>query len=454
MKALFRCFLVVLILTPLAGLSLGPHELLLLINADSPESVRVGELYARLRRIPEANMVRLSIADAGPLSADAFRTGIWEPAWDEASRRGVAGHILAWVYAPGFPWRIAGDPGLSLTGLTFLRGRPPPDPQAVRDGQWRSPYFAGPDSPAERGFGSRSLDVLAGWMGEEKPMAAWMLSVIGHHGLTVAETEAMLIRGVDSDSTRPQGAFYAVTNADVRSRARDWQWEAAADELRDLGQTLIRTSSLPRDAGPVLGVMAGHAVVDPRGIWFPAGGLGDHLTSFGAVFLETGQSRCTVWLQAGAVAAGGTVVEPFAHWTKFPHARLWTHYAAGCTVLEIYYQSIRCPLQYLPLGDPLAAPCKARADVTITGLDDAVAANGGLVRISASDPRRAGWVSVSLFLDGREVWHGGLGDPIRLDLSGLAPGPHECRAVVRTGGLLRNQAFSVRMVDLPDRESP
>ncbi len=443
MKKRFLLLAMVLALLPTAGWALGPHEILLLINTNAADSVRVGELYARLRKVPDANVVRLGVPIDGALTVDAFRNTIGDPVLAESKRRGVDSHILAWVYAPGFPWRVDGESTLSLTGLTFLRGVPA-DTNAVALGGWLSPYYAGPHVPGERGYGSRSLDVLGGWMGDGKPMAAWALAHVGPFGLTAPEAEAMLIRGVDSDATRPSGVFYVVTNADVRSTARAWQWPAVMEELGGMGFVMALTHAMPKNAGPVAGLMTGSATFDPTGILFQAGAPADHMTSFGAVFAPNGQSSCTDWLKAGATAAGGTVTEPRAFWTKFPHARLFVHVAAGCTALESYYQSIRCPLQYLPMGDPLAAPWKPRGEVTITGLDLALAGRGGPLKIGVKQTDRAVWSAYQVFVDGREIGGGYLEDPFLFEPTGLAPGAHELRVVVRTGGLLRHQIFAVR----------
>ena len=67
--------------------------------------------------------------------------------------------------------------------------------------------------------------------------------------------------------------------------------------------------------------------------------------------------------------------------------------AAGCTALESFYQSIRQPLQYLPMGDPLAAPFKPKGEVLVEGLEPSIYDE----RIDAGEPVPA-YVYVRLFL--------------------------------------------------------
>jgi len=132
----------------------------------------------------------------------------------------------------------------------------------------------------------------------------------------------------------------------------------------------VVTNALPEEANGIAGAMMGAADLDlktPRK--FLPGAMAEHLTSFGAAFESGGQTKITEWIRAGATASAGTVTEPLALWTKFPHARFHAHSAAGCTILESFYQSIRCPLQILPLGEPLAAPWRQPAQVTLRGLE-------------------------------------------------------------------------------------
>jgi uncharacterized protein (TIGR03790 family) len=441
------------IFLPLAGWCLGPHEILILVNTNSADSVRIGETYARLRRVPEANVIPVS-APAGPsLSAAVFKESIFDPVLAESKRRGVAPHIQAWVYAPGFPWRIDGQPAMSITGLTFTRGvRPATNDWAV--GAWLSPYFAGPHSPVERGFDSRSLDMLSDWMGADHPIPGWVLAHTGERGLTVEEAGAMLIRGVDSDSSRPEGYFCFITNRDVRTQAREWQFRGAVEELEERGFRAVITNSLPRGTDPVAGLLMGSAEFDTRGVRLSPGALVDNLTSFGAVFDSAGQTKCTVWLDSGAAASGGTVTEPFSYWTKFPNARLFVHAVSGCTALESVYQSIRQPLQYLPMGDPLAAPWKPKAEVLVDGIEDSMVATNRHLRVTVQGGGTTIWTAFRLFIDGHDAGGGRLDEPWPWSPKELSPGRHEIRVVVRSAGLLRHQVFTVRPVILLDGEAP
>jgi uncharacterized protein (TIGR03790 family) len=65
----------------------------------------------------------------------------------------------------------------------------------------------------------------------------------------------------------------------------------------------------------------------------------------------------TAWLKAGATGSYGTVEEPCNYLEKFPVASVMSaRYAAGETLIEAYWKSVRWPGQGLFVGDPLARP--------------------------------------------------------------------------------------------------
>jgi uncharacterized protein (TIGR03790 family) len=86
--------------------------------------------------------------------------------------------------------------------------------------------------------------------------------------------------------------------------------------------------------------------------------MADHLTSSGGALTERGgQMSALAWLEAGATASYGTVVEPCNLPQKFPHpAVAIAHYLAGETLIEAYWKSVRMPGQGVFVGEPLAAP--------------------------------------------------------------------------------------------------
>ena len=427
--------------------ALGPHELLVLANANSTSSVTVARDYVRLRQVPDVNLVLLDVpraASVAPyeISTNAFTTMIWEPAQRAIRERGLGDHILAWAYSIDMPVRVKTDPLVSITGLTFVRNRLPPK-DAIVGGLYASALFGGPESPATQGFPSQSLDNMRAWLGSDMPIPAMLLGFDGEHGNTRAEIEACLRRGRDSDGTAPDGTVYLITNSDVRTQCRLWQFPGVVRELRALGVAATITNALPAGGAPIAGVLHGLADLDLTGArTFAPGCMAEHLTSFGAVFDGGGQTKLTAWIRAGATASAGTVTEPFAIWSKFPHARYFVHAAAGCTVMESFYQSVKCPLQLLPVGEPLAAPWRPAARLTLTGMPEGPLSAPTLVSAAVRSKGDNLFNRFLFLMDGKTLQAAGKSASVTLIPSSLTPGKHTLRAVAYAVGSVRHQAFA------------
>jgi hypothetical protein len=341
-----------------------------------------------------------------------------------------------------FPTRIRADPPLSIQGLTFLRNRMP-DGETVAKAIYVSPLFAGPDGPRGPGFPSQTLDSPGAWMGKDMPLPSMMLGFLGLRGNTRDEIGACLRRGVQADGTAPEGTVYFVTNTNIRSLARGWEFAPVVRELRELGVRAIVTNALPGGEQEVLGLVTGSASVDtttPRR--FLPGAMAEHLTSFGAAFDTGDQTKITEWIRAGATASAGTVTEPMALWPKFPHARFFTHLASGCTTLESFYLSLRCPLQTLLVGDPLAAPWAPVSRISLQGIDTGRLRDRTTVT-AVVQARHGEMFNRYLFLmDGKIVQEAGKTPTASIDPAALAAGPHALRVVAYRVGTVRGQIFT------------
>ena len=87
------------------------------------------------------------------------------------------------------------------------------------------------------------------------------------------------------------------------------------------------------------------------------GAIADHLTSYGGQIPNSGQMSILKWIQAGATASYGTVVEPCNYPSKFPNSTiLLPFYYHGASLLEAYWKSVAWPGEGLFIGEPLARP--------------------------------------------------------------------------------------------------
>ncbi|MCE9616190.1 MAG: TIGR03790 family protein [Lentisphaerae bacterium] len=421
--------------------ALGPHEVLLLINEQSSDSIAVGKEYAALRRIPSRNIVRLAIPaallKAPSISAADFERRIWNPASQAVRERGLESQILVWLYSVDFPVRIATKPEISVLGLTFLRNRVP-DPDLVENGTYVSPLFGGAGGIGQAAYLAQSFDVIAEGLGADMPLPAMMLGYTRPpYGNSLEKVQACLRKGVASDSTFPSGTVYFVQTSDIRSTSRAWQQRDISQQLARLGVRAVITNAEPVSVRDVLGLQMGAPDVRPERNRYLPGAMAEHLTSAGGVLVPSPQTKLTAWIEAGATASAGTVTEPYAIWAKFPSAQFFIYYASGCTLIESLYESIRCPLQLLLIGEPLASPWKPKGRLLLSGVDGPLR-DARVVRPRVESAYGFDYRHFRYYVDGRFMHDG---DSWTVDESALAPGAHRLRVVGYGTGLVRQQVF-------------
>ena len=440
------------------AMAIGPHELLVLANAREAESMAVAEAYVRLRDIPAVNLLALDLGDAvrgdtPSISPTIFTTKIWAPAQAALRERGIGDHILAWAYSTHFPFRIDSSPPVSLQGLTFVRNRLP-TPTEISAGTYASALFAGPDSPTGNGFAPQSFDSAKLLLRDEMPLPNMTLGYTGAPGgNTLQEVLAMLHNGMEADGTAPDGTVYYVTRDDIRSKAREWQFASAADGLRRLGVRAVITNAMPTGAEGILGIMTGTPAVEPAAAGrYRPGAMAEHLTSFAGVLDNPQQTKMTRWIAAGATGTAGAVCEPMSYWTKFPNARFFNHYRMGCTMIESFYQSIRCPLQLMLIGDPLAAPWTPKASLRIAGIEpNEPIGQPRPIDLHIQAPRGTHYSRFVYLVDGRIA---GEERTFTLDPTGLEPGRHKLRAVAYQVGFVRSQVFGTVNFQTSSQRTP
>ena len=238
MIRLLATFLLGLFAIPSAQ-ALGPHELVVLVRQGDTDSQEIADLYAGLRGIPPSNIIPVALPKriGDEISLGDFRERVFKPALGAMIRRGLHEHILAVAYSSGFPTRVKTDSGLtlSLTGATFAHGKEV-NPEQVLKGQLYNPIFAAPAMPGQPAVASRSLDAYQRKLKMEMPLCSMMLGVVRKDASSGAEVKAALVRSKSADATRPPGTVFFYDTDDVRSTARDWQYEpdgAVVEGTRD-----------------------------------------------------------------------------------------------------------------------------------------------------------------------------------------------------------------------------
>ena len=450
------------------ALALGPHEILLIVNRNSPASLEIANNYAALRNIPSENIVYVelpasALAPAATIKPEEFSEYIWLPVSEICDERRLTEHIRAWVYSVDFPSRIAARPSVSLTGITFVRNKLPP-PDQIEAGSYRSPLFAGPDRPGASVRLSMSLETAttesAGAVASvlpppkkikeplsqiKPPLPSMLLGWAGARGMTTEEIITQLQTAARADGSQPRGQFLFVDNADIRSTCRRWQYQSAVNILTLLGaNAAVVSNRIGRTKEPLIGLMTGARQINPKdyGRLLP-GSMAEHLTSLAADFAEGHHTLLTQWLLAGAAASCGTVSEPRAIWTKFPSAFFHVHYYRGLTMLESFALAVACPLQLLLVGDPLVCPWKPNAKLLLNGpglepTESRISYRPSLIPA----PDRDETCHYVYYLDGRLAGASRADRPWELDTTTVADGYHKVRAVAYIGDSIQRQYYA------------
>jgi uncharacterized protein (TIGR03790 family) len=305
------------------------RQVALVVNTLDPLSVEIGKYYARRRQIDFQNVVRVAFEPKASLSAEEF--DVIKRQVDAQLRPMVQAFALAWTA----PWRVE---CMSITSA-FAFGF---DPASCAWGCKPTPfsrYFASLSRAPYTELGMRPAMLLA--------------------ATSLDEAKALIDRGVAADGTHPEGTAYLLTTADGARNVRSPGYPLA----RRVAQGRLPVKILQQDAltyrTDVLFYFTGKArVAGLDTLHFLPGAIADHLTSSGGALTDRGgQMSALAWLEAGATASYGTVVEPCNLPQKFPHpAVAIAHVLRGETLIEAYWKSVRMPGQGVFVGEPLAAP--------------------------------------------------------------------------------------------------
>jgi uncharacterized protein (TIGR03790 family) len=315
------------IILPRTGIT--ADEVALLINDDDPLSRQTGAYYQQARQIPEGNVIHLHF----PPGKSVLSLQEFEPLKAEIDRL-TPSHVQAYAVAWTQPYRVG---CMSLTsalamGFDFKYCSDKCGPTAA------SGYF---NSPSTRPFDDHKL----------RP--AMMLA-----GTSFERIKALIDRGVAADSSFPEGKAYLLNTSDKARSVRAAHFGLAAKELAGILPIEQLETDAITERKDVLFYFTGLVQVPGlETLSFNPGALADHLTSTGGQLTDSQQMSSLRWLEAGATASYGTVVEPCNHLQKFPIAGVaMFHYALGATAIEAYWKSVAWPGEGVFIGEPLARP--------------------------------------------------------------------------------------------------
>jgi len=375
-------------------------NVLVVVNQNSTNSVQLGNDYCEKRGVPPQNLFRMTNWTSGNVAwtRTAFETYLLQPLLDRVSSLGLTNQISYVLLSMDIPYRVEeGDSWNSTTSALyygFKTNTPPPPnlPVTCSVPDFSSNGFAFSEMPFEFARPDTA---------ETNSFLAFMLT-----DNTLAGAEAILARGLASDSTFPTQTVYLERTSDAARNVRFFSFDNALFDSRIRADpSLVQINSDSTSFENIRGLLTGFATLSLPANTFVAGALGDSLTSFGGgLFENTGQTPLLAFLDAGAAASYGTVVEPCNYLQKFPDPMAFIYQSRGFDAAEAYYQSVLNPYQGLFVGEPLSAPFAVRCLVEWDGLTNGAVLSGQAALPAALFTGAGSNLPISqidLFIDGR-----------------------------------------------------
>ncbi len=345
--------------------AIQPTEVALIVNSQDPQSVNVAAYYRQARNIPAANVIEVSFPAAS--------TSITQQDFDVIKAQvDAAVNALPDIQALAItwtePWKVKENDtakGMSITSAFALGFHPDyyNDTALVCEATRATLYYNTDSVRPHNDFGLRPAMMLAG-VGQQN-----VIDLIDH-GVSADQTfpggDGYVIRTTDAARSSPRFATF-VNTVDAFNRPDALVMNYIDNSAGVAGGNYI--SNTP----DVLFYFTGLATVPDIGTnAYVAGAVADHLTSAGGVLTGTNSQMSILrWLEAGAIASYGTVIEPCNFADKFPHTTNFVSpYFSGATVLEAYWKSVRTPGEGIFVGDPLTRPYGSRVSLGDDGILD------------------------------------------------------------------------------------
>jgi uncharacterized protein (TIGR03790 family) len=351
-------------------------NVLVVINASSPDSLRIGEYYATARMVPDKNVVRITTITAEAIDRPDFERSIEQPIGSWLARHSLQDQVLYIVLTKGVPLRITGTSGRNGTGasvdseLTLLyRKLVGTRPPAV--GRVDNPYFLSEATVSEaKPFTRHVADIYL---------------VTRLDGYTVEDAIGLIDRGRSALRT----GSVVLDQSGTPDRVGDRWLQEAAERLETIpGERVVleRTAAPAASSAPILGYFSWGSNepatrVRRIGLPFSNGALaGMFVSADGRTFSEPkadwvpgtrpgpdAESLAGDLIREGVTGLAANVSEPFLDATVRPQV-LFPAYLSGFNLAESFYLAMPAlGWQGIVLGDPLCAPFRQapirRADI-------------------------------------------------------------------------------------------
>ena len=304
-------------------------QIAIVVNTNDAESRLIADYYRNKRNIPEQNIIEISLPAKQISIGEKQFNRVYQQVKAKSADT-VQYYALAWSK----PFKVA---CMSITSA-FAFGF---DEAFCAKGCKATKLSAYYNSDSELPGKDLSL----------RP--AMMLA-----GSSLQQVYAMIDRGVASDHTKPEGTAYLMNTSDKARNGRARRFSIIQELLAENINIEQINSDVLKNKNDVMFYFTGRVKVKAldSNKYLP-GAIADHLTSSGGRLFGSKQMSILRWLDAGATASYGTVVEPCAFTQKFPNPGIVIErYTNGESLIEAYWKSVAWPGQGVFVGELMASP--------------------------------------------------------------------------------------------------
>ena len=374
-------------------------NVVVVVNQNSSNSVLLGNYYCERRGVPPQNMLRLTNWFGGRVvwTNTDFEHCLLKPLQSMLVNRGLTNQIDFVLLAMDIPYRVTATNGDNSTTAALFYGFKTNDCATCP-----YPGCTLPDYTSNSYAGSE--DIFRNVPQFSTNTNTFLVMMLTSSNL--AQAMAIVDRGVASDGTFPtQMVVLGNNQTDPFRTIRHVLFDDAIFNTRLRGNyAMIRDNSTqPYGQTNLLGYQNGMYRFNIMPNTFVPGAIADSLTSFGGrIYEPNDHTTLLAFLNAGATASYGTIIEPCAYIEKFPTPHVYFYQARGFNIAESYYMSVTNPYQGLFVGEPLAAPFAKPGTGQWQNLPACAVLAGTTnltVQFTAADPTRP-IQQVDLFFDG------------------------------------------------------
>lgn len=359
-------------------------DMIIVVNRSDPDSLSIGQYYARQRGIPETNIVQLSAPTAETITnaeyvqtvANPLLNALFDNDWVKGvkdrsrdrygrERMSVSIHSIPFVVLiRGVPLRIANDPLLIEESAANL-----PKQFQINNGSVDGEVALLLAPP------SVSMTALLPNPYFEKSVisatdANRVLRVSRLDGPTKADVINLIDRSLEAEKTGLIGRAYIDTGG---PHAKGDEWIRAAGAM-------IEAAYFDTDYETTKGLMDYSDRLDAPAIymgWYrqhpyaqwqapswpvPPGAIGFHLHSFSGTSLRQTKTWLGAFISQGYCATVGNVYEPYLEYTHRPQVLLAHLLAGGNFGDAVSLSNPALSWQGVAIGDPLYRPFKVGLD--------------------------------------------------------------------------------------------